>query len=508
MRDPNPPHDGGQDQAGQARLEMVPVTHLDAHPDNPRLQLREDVVDKIAAEISRHGYQTEYAPIVRPMGDRCQIVEGHHRVEAAKRAGVGFVPCWVRPMGDDEAFMRLVLGNSQGELSPLEIGMHALKAVPLSEGGRGRKGGLSEYAERIGYRVERLSKVRDAAGVAESLALSQGFGADHLYEVSRAPRELWPVLTERLAQRGWTVADTKRHVTSTVETVEAVPEEWRDVWPLEDVAHRHLTDELSPRSMTKIIATATDAADWVDRGTIAERRWDARAILQAKHEAEATAYEVEGWHHGDWRDHIDELEDGTVALILTDPPYGVGYQSNRKQAGQAHRHGKIVADEEDPSTAIEAVAALTDKLKPDAHILIFCAAKTEAVVAAAVEALDLRIASRLIWDRQLHGMGDIKTAFAPQHDRIIHAVKGNPVLYKRRGDVLSHRRPDASRHPTEKPVELLADLIESTTAPGELVADPFGGVASTAVAAKETGRRWWSCEIDDGYHRVGEGRLS
>jgi ParB-like chromosome segregation protein Spo0J len=53
---------------------------------------------------------------------------GHHRKLAAEQAGLASIPCWVRGMTDDAAFMALVLANSQSELSPLERGMHALKS--------------------------------------------------------------------------------------------------------------------------------------------------------------------------------------------------------------------------------------------------------------------------------------------------------------------------------------------------------------------------------------------
>ena len=56
--------------------------------------------------------------------------------------------CWVEDLGDDAAFMELVTSNNQGELSPLEIGIHALKAVPKEQGKKG--GGLAAYAEKVG----------------------------------------------------------------------------------------------------------------------------------------------------------------------------------------------------------------------------------------------------------------------------------------------------------------------------------------------------------------------
>ena len=53
-------------------------------------------------------------------------------------------------MSDAKAYMMLVTSNNQGELTPLEIGLHALRAVPKAKGGKGQKGGLSEYAKAVG----------------------------------------------------------------------------------------------------------------------------------------------------------------------------------------------------------------------------------------------------------------------------------------------------------------------------------------------------------------------
>lgn len=58
-----------------------------------------------------------------------QIISGHNRTAAARRAGLEQIPAWVREMDDETAFMQLVLSNAQGELSPLERGMHALAGL-------------------------------------------------------------------------------------------------------------------------------------------------------------------------------------------------------------------------------------------------------------------------------------------------------------------------------------------------------------------------------------------
>jgi ParB-like chromosome segregation protein Spo0J len=74
------------------------------------------------------GFDPAHALIVRPIGNGWQIVSGHHRAAAAIQAGLPCVPCWVRDLDDDAAYMLLLTSNAQGELSALERGMHALRS--------------------------------------------------------------------------------------------------------------------------------------------------------------------------------------------------------------------------------------------------------------------------------------------------------------------------------------------------------------------------------------------
>ena len=62
-------------------------------------------------------------------------------------------------------------------------------------------------------------------------------------------------------------------------------------------------------------------------------------------------------------------------------------------------------------------------------------------------------------------------------------------------------------HPNEKNTKLLKFLIELTTNPSEIVLDCFGGSGSTAVAARECGRRFMTIEQDEHYFNVIKERL-
>jgi site-specific DNA-methyltransferase (adenine-specific) len=55
---------------------------------------------------------------------------------------------------------------------------------------------------------------------------------------------------------------------------------------------------------------------------------------------------------------------------------------------------------------------------------------------------------------------------------------------------------EAGLHPTQKPIRLMAALIELTTTPGQIVLDPFAGSGSTLVAAKQLGRKYLGIELD------------
>ena len=63
------------------------------------------------------------------------------------------------------------------------------------------------------------------------------------------------------------------------------------------------------------------------------------------------------------------------------------------------------------------------------------------------------------------------------------------------------------KHPTEKPVKLMEILIENSSNEGDIVLDPFMGVGSTGVAAKNLKRGFIGIEIDEQYFSIAKDRL-
>ncbi|MCQ2235349.1 MAG: site-specific DNA-methyltransferase, partial [Paludibacteraceae bacterium] len=62
------------------------------------------------------------------------------------------------------------------------------------------------------------------------------------------------------------------------------------------------------------------------------------------------------------------------------------------------------------------------------------------------------------------------------------------------------------KHPTQKPIGLLARLIQASTEPGAWVLDPFSGSATTGIAANLLGRRYLGLELEDDFLAMSKAR--
>jgi len=83
-----------------------------------------------------------------------------------------------------------------------------------------------------------------------------------------------------------------------------------------------------------------------------------------------------------------------------------------------------------------------------------------------------------------------------------------PPGEKYKSNVLEYRKDYSGHHPTQKPVALLEDLVETYTHPGDTVLDFAAGSGTTGVACVNTGRRFIGIELDPEYYAIAEKRIA
>jgi hypothetical protein len=195
--------------------------------------------------------------------------------------------------------------------------------------------------------------------------------------------------------------------------------------------------------------------------------------------------EVEAWLTGD--------------VMVTDPPYGIGYRSNqhgaRRETSATAGRPVSIANDEDTTTRDLALSAWGER-----PALVFGTWKRPRPAATR---------HVITWLKGDHlGMGDLSVPWRPNTEEIY--VLGSGFSGHRGTSVLDYPGPVswASRgrwHQHEKPVDLMRDLLAKC--PPGTVADPFMGSGSTLRAAKDLGRQAIGVELDERYCEIAARRM-
>jgi DNA modification methylase len=247
---------------------------------------------------------------------------------------------------------------------------------------------------------------------------------------------------------------------------------------------------------------------------------------------------------GDARD-MRTLREGSVALVVTSPPYFAGKQYEE----ELERDGV-------PSSYLEYLELLHDVfaecvrvLEPGGRIAVNVAnlgrrpyrSLAADVIRILQDGLGLLLRGEIVWQKGAGASGScawgsFRSASNPVlrdvTERVIVASKGRfqraLSVDERRARDLPHESTIATEdfmaltldvwqtpsesarrvgHPAPFPVELPEKLIELYTFEGDLVLDPFMGSGSTLVAAARTGRRYVGYDLDPGYVELARARV-
>jgi len=198
----------------------------------------------------------------------------------------------------------------------------------------------------------------------------------------------------------------------------------------------------------------------------------------------------------------------SIDLLVTDPAYeslekhrAIGTTTRLKHSkGSSNDWFTVFPNERFTELFAEAFRVL----KRNTHLYLFCDAETMFVAKPEAERAGFRFWKPLVWDKKTIGMG---YHYRARYEFVLFFEKG-----KRRLNVLGvadvitvpriHRG-----YPAEKPPAVSEVVIRQSSAPGELVADPFMGSGSVGVAALKNGRRFRGTDVNPEAVRLTVDRL-
>lgn len=534
-----------QDTTIKKSITNIDINELSLSKFNPRYSRDEEDINRLAQRISRNGFEITRALWVYKNGNGYEVFAGGNRLEAAKRAGLKKVPIVLHEGTTEADIVRLADEDNENDeyhtnVSPVDNWAYcswlresgwSVEEIAEAKGKKTRQVYNWLALDRLPLKIKAFcsQKLLEEAHLVEIDQIA----VDCKFSTWLTPNQAKEEIAEKaIHDKGRNGGKTAKAVRVDVDTWKAFIVEAESIYnslsesitlydfttPTTPGAYTYNPREAfvqalasrSARSLSAVKAAGREVQLNIKENLeayevyITQQSTEAtRNAIKAKKEAELLARFV----HGDCLGTLDNWQWGPIHLLFIDPPYGKEYQSNRRWASRAPE--RIQGDGEQES--LELLKSAIEKALPyttdDFHALVFCDWEREPEVRCILAEAGLRIKGSLVWIKEEHSAGDVKGAFGPSHERIIHAVKGSPEVSPRVRDSLEFARSRETPHPNEKPLPLIEKLILSTTHEGDLVVDLFAGCAPTLLAAKRLKREFFGAEVDQNYHEFGSARL-
>jgi site-specific DNA-methyltransferase (adenine-specific) len=214
---------------------------------------------------------------------------------------------------------------------------------------------------------------------------------------------------------------------------------------------------------------------------------------------------------------MNTMADGTIDLIVTDPPYKTTSRGSSGNAGgmllkDINKKGSVFNHND--IKPIQYIPEFYRILKKDSHCYIMTNHINLIEMLNTATNCGFHFVKSLIWDKGNKIMGRY---YMSQFEYILFFRKGadKPINNCGTSDIMrisnikmNNNFDGGNLHDTEKPINLMKILIENSSKEGELVFEPFAGIGSTIIACIESKRNYIGVEIDINYYKIIIDRLS
>jgi DNA modification methylase len=202
----------------------------------------------------------------------------------------------------------------------------------------------------------------------------------------------------------------------------------------------------------------------------------------------------------------------SVDMVLTDPPYGIGFVPQRESRKTILGNKPIANDELAGKDWVQwflPINKLIYRILKNNSVAYFFSGFNPYYYYYYYSLIEsgFTIKANLIWVKNNFGMG---YHFRRQYEQCLVGFKGNPPTPETAiSDVIFEKKVNSNAivHSCEKPEMLCKRLITQYTTENNIVIDPFGGSCTTAQACKNLNRKCIIIEIEEKYCQMGVERL-
>lgn len=189
-----------------------------------------------------------------------------------------------------------------------------------------------------------------------------------------------------------------------------------------------------------------------------------------------------------------------VDMYLTDPPYNVAYEG--KTEDKLTIQNDSMEDSAFYQFLVDSFVAADSVMNEGAAFYIWHADSEGYNFRGACRAVEWELRECLIWNKNTMVLG--RQDYQWKHEPCLYGWKGGAAHNwygdRKQTTVIDMNKPNRNaEHPTMKPVQLFAYLMENSSKPGDIVLDSFCGSGTTLIACEQMNRAARVLELDPKY---------
>jgi len=205
---------------------------------------------------------------------------------------------------------------------------------------------------------------------------------------------------------------------------------------------------------------------------------------------------------------MKEIENNSVDLVVTDPPYLVKYKTGRRK-DKSHKFTKEILNDDNEQLLKDYIKECHRIMKDDTAMYMFCSSNKVDFFKQELEEY-FTIKNMIIWVKNNHTAGDLQSAFGRKYEIVFLVNKGRSKFNGTRlTDVWEFKRVagKGQLHQNQKPIEMIEQCIKKHSNKNDIVFDGFMGSGTTAIACMNTNRNYIGFELDKEYYEIASNRI-